>query len=166
MDSQRNIRSTVGWFLVAVAALTAACSSTRSVPRVKPGHGLVRIAAPGETNISWQVQRLDPKEARYRVCFSELEPQPEVVVALPSGPQQLRITALNRVVIQPAVIEVTVTEERPVFVRVVLQPVAEAAVQTRIERYRPTFRGGIRRAAEYGSEKSVVYELSASIAPE
>jgi hypothetical protein len=168
MRSIKYLTEMVLWSFLAVLLLACGCASTAKNEHalMKPGFGEVHIYAPGETNLNWEVQRFDPKAERYRVLYSKLDPNAELILPLRAGAHQLRITALNRVVLNPATVAVSVQEQTATFVRVTLASVAQTAVETRTEEYRPTLRGGIRRTARYGSTKSPVYQISAEASSE
>jgi hypothetical protein len=167
MRSIEHVRELVLWLFLAVVPLACGCASasTNQPPKMKPGFGELHIYAPGETNLNWEVQRFDPKAERYRVLYSKLKTSPAVTLPLKAGPHQLRITALNRLVLNPATVAVSVQEQTACYVRGRSLPSGrpgwKRAPKSIVQRC-----GGIRRAARYGSTKSPVYSDPAEASSE
>jgi hypothetical protein len=155
------------------AALTAlllacGCASTNvnpAKPRVNTAY--LDFYTAEDSDLAWDVRRFDSGANDFKILYREYEPLAEKIlrVAVPPGRQKLRITFLNRVISQPAEIELeaVVGSITPIEVKLI----EAGATSVRTEEYRTggTARGRYGRAKNIGSYESQMYKVSAQAQP-
>jgi len=148
--------------LTVVALLAAGCASANlNPPRARANTGYVDLYAPSAGDLWWEVARFDDRTRNFAVVYSEFNPPKGGVVrlALAPGHNRMRVTFLNRDIVQPAEIEVDVQDGRISPVRVVLTEGGASLVQTKSMGW-----AGYRRH-KVATHESVTYEISAVVAP-
>jgi hypothetical protein len=108
------------------------------------------------------VARFDDRMQNFKNVFSELDPLPDEVLRLAFAPgrHRLRVTFLNRVITQPAEIEVEVQDGKITPVRVALTSAGVALVETRETSRGGTARGRYGRRTKIDSDETVMYGIS------
>jgi hypothetical protein len=156
--------ATVKCLLVLAAAVLAPGCATHNVnPSQARAHtGYVDFHARPPGDLCWEVSSLETRGQSYRRVFSELKP-PEggfLRLAFAPGRHRLRITFLNRVIAEPAEMEVEVQDGKITPVRVTLTEAGSASVRTKDIDWGATSKGLYGRTVKVGSEEAVCYELS------
>jgi hypothetical protein len=132
--------------------LAAGCDSPHvKPPQARVNTGYVAFYADSTAGLSWDVAQFDEPSQSYQRVFSELEPPQGGVLrlAFTPGHHRLRVTVLNRVIAEPALLDVEVTDGRITPVHVALTESGVTSVQTK-----ETSRGGTASAAMLGAPKS------------
>jgi len=115
-------------FLLALAALALwvpGCATQNvNPPQARANTGYVDFHADPSVGLSWEVARFDDRTQSFKNVFSELEPPPDGVLRLAFAPghYRLRVTFLNRIISQPAEVEVEVKDGKITPVQVALIP--------------------------------------------
>jgi hypothetical protein len=150
--------------LVAVGLLVVGCASPNvNPPQARANTGYVDFHADSASELCWEVARFDGRSQSYQRVFSELEPPLGGVLRLAFAPgrHRLRVTILNRVITQPAEVEVELQDGKITPVRVTLTEAGVALVQTRQTSRGGTARGRYGRRTTIGSDETVMYAISA-----
>jgi hypothetical protein len=154
-------------FLLALAALALwvpGCATQNvNPPQARANTGYVDFHADPSVGLSWEVARFDDRTQSFKNVFSELEPPPDGVLRLAFAPghYRLRVTFLNRIISQPAEVEVEVKDGKITPVQVALIPDGTALVERREQRVGPTVRGRYRSNTQISSDESTLYRISA-----
>jgi hypothetical protein len=155
--------------LFALLALWASGCATQNVnpPQARANTGYVDFHADSSGELSWDVARFDDRTQSFKSVFSELDPPPDGVLRLAFAPghYRLRVTFLNRVITQPAEIEVEVQDGKITPVRVTLTNAGVALVETRETSRSGTAYGRYGRRTKIGSDETAMYGISAVAAP-
>jgi hypothetical protein len=151
--------------LSAVLALWVSGCATPDVnpPSARANTGYVDFHADPAEELCWQIERFDDGAQRFKTAFSELNPPVVGVLRLAFAPghHRLRVTFMNRVIVQPAEIEVEVQDGKIIPVRVTLSAAGATQVATREVSRGGTAKGRYGQRTRYGSDSSVSYRLSA-----
>ncbi|MDB6112065.1 MAG: hypothetical protein JWR69_3815 [Pedosphaera sp.] len=131
--------------LLSLATLTtlSGCRTADVNPdRPEANTGYVDFYAPGQSDLYWEVKQYDPNKGAFKTVFSRAKPLdgPFLRLATPPGRHQFRVTFLNRVVMEPAVVDVQVTSGMITPVRVELVDVGSTQVERREARLGLTVR--------------------------
>lgn len=148
--------------------LLGGCASRNVNPtKAKANTGYVDFQADSSSDLSWDVARFDERSQTFRSIFSEVEPPQHGVLrlALPPGHCRLRVTFLNRVIAEPAEIEVEVQDGKITPVRVTLTAAGASQVRTEEESRGGRARGSYGRRTKVGSVEMAMYNVSAVAAP-
>ncbi len=152
--------------MLAALALWAPGCATQNVnpPQARANTGYVDLRADPSGKLSWEVARYDDRTKSFKVFFSQLDPLPDKVLRLAFAPghYRLRVVFLNRIITQPAEVEVEVREGMITPVRVALVPDGTALVESREQRVGPTVRGHYRSNSKLSSDETATYRLSAA----
>jgi len=154
---------TLSFGLLLLGLIVAGCASPSvNPPQARANTGYVDFHA-DSSGLCWEVARFNERAQQYQRIFSELKPPPAGILrlALAPGRHRLRVTLLNRVVIQPAELDVEVPDGKIVPVRVTLSPAGTTQVQTKEENRGGTAKGRFGRRTIIGSTESVMYSISA-----
>jgi len=150
-------------------ALWAPGCATQNVnlPQARANTGYVDFHGDPSGELSWEVARYDDHAQSFKVFFSQLDPLPDKVLRLAFAPghYRLRVTFLNRIVTQPAEIEVEVQDGKITPVRVALTSAGVALVETRETSRGGTAKGRYGRRTKIGSDETVMYGISAVADP-
>ena len=150
---------------LATAALwVAGCASPDANPPAANAHaGYVDFHADEPDELNWEVARFDERSQKFQRLYLKLEAPPNDVLRLTLAPgaHRLRIWIVNRVVIEPAVIQVEVKAGRVTPVRIVFHAEGTALVQRTEEQRGATVKGGSRRRVSHSSDEAPKYRLSA-----
>ncbi len=150
--------------LAALALWVPGCATQNvNPPQARANTGYVDFHADPADGLSWEVARFDARAQSFQIVFSKLEPLPDAVLRLAFAPghYRLRVTFLNRVILQPAEVEVEVRDGMITPVQVALVPEGTALVESREYRVGPTIRGYPRSNTKLSSNESTTYRLSA-----
>jgi hypothetical protein len=154
--------------LAAAALLVSSCASPNAnPPRAGANTGYVDFHADSTNALSWDVARFDVSTQAFQKVFSDLNPPQCGVLRLAFAPgrHRLRVTFLNRVISNPAEIEVEVQDGKITPVHVTLTAAGTALVD------RKTQNLGNRTTGSYGlrtkiiSDETVMYGVTAVAAP-
>ena len=144
------------------------CASPNVNPPV-PGvnTGYIDFYVQSSEGLAWEVQGFDSAANRFKTLFSNLEPIKDGVLrlAFKPGTQQVRVTFLNRVIMQPAVLDVTVHDGQITPVQVTLTEADTVSVSTRQETMGRGARGYYGRRYEFGSYDTKSFKLTAVAQP-
>jgi hypothetical protein len=155
--------------LFALLALWASGCATQNVnpSQARANTGYVDFHADPAEELYWQVERFDDRAQGFKSVFSELEPPTGgfLRLAFAPGHYRLRVTFLNRVIAQPAEIEVEVQDGRITPVRVASTSAGVALVETRETSRGGTAKGRYGRRTKIDSDETVMYVISATADP-
>ncbi|MFO1475607.1 MAG: hypothetical protein U1F98_03020 [Verrucomicrobiota bacterium] len=121
------------WTLLALICLLPACASLNVDPRhPEPGVGYVDLYTPTPEQLSWDVREFNAADNAFKPVFSDIDPvQGRILrLAFPPGTCRLRITFLNRVIIEPVILDVTVDAGRITPVEIDSKDEGDASVYT------------------------------------
>ena len=124
-------------FILALALLAHGCASTDVNPRVaQPGKGYVDFYADDSSGLCWQIQRLEPDELNGKTVFEEFKPRTNDILRLAFAPGTYRfaINFLNRAIIEPGTVIVSVENGKVTPVQVTLDETGKALIEIRHER--------------------------------
>ncbi len=154
-------------FLLALAALALwvpGCAAPNVNPlQARANTGYVDFHADPSGELNWEVARFDDRMQVFKKVFSELEPPTGgfLRLAFAPGHYRLRVTFLNRVITQPAEVEVEVQNGKITPVCVVLTSAGTTQVETKEVSRGGTVRGRYGQRTRLGSGEAVMYGLSA-----
>jgi hypothetical protein len=155
--------------LFALLALWASGCATQNVnpPQARANTGYADFRADPAGELYWQVERFDDRAHGFKKVFSELEPPTGgfLRLAFAPGHYRLRVTFLNRVITQPAEVEVEVQTGKITPVRVTLTETGTAFVQTKETSLGGTAKGRYGRRTKIDTDETVMYGLSAVADP-
>jgi hypothetical protein len=155
--------------LFALLALGVPGCATPNVnpPQARANTGYADFRADPAGELYWQVERFDDRAQAFKEVFSELEPPTGgfLRLAFAPGHYRLRVTFLNRVITQPAEVEVGVQDGKIIPVRVVLTSAGTTQVETRKVSRGGTVRGRYGQRTRLGSNETAMYNLSAVADP-
>ena len=155
--------------LFALLALWASGCATQNVnpPQARANTGYVDFHADPAGELYWQIERFDDRTQVFKKVFSELElPTGGFLrLAFAPGHHRLRVTFLNRVITQPAEIEVEVQDGKITPVSVTLTGAGTALLRTKETSRGGTAYGRYGRRAKIDSDETVMYGLSAVADP-
>lgn len=142
-----------------------ACRSLNVNPPIpEPGTGYADFSADTQEQLSWDIQQWDAKAGRMKILFSEVQTlkEPALRLVMKPGVHRLRINFLNRVVAQPADVEVDIKDGQITPVKVTLTGAGTTSVATREDRFTaPSVKGRYGRGARFGSYEATAYRLDA-----
>lgn len=150
--------------ILGLAFLTFGCASPNvnpSTPRASTGY-MDLYAESGDT-LAWDIRRFDAAANQFKTVFSELDPTEDGMVRLAFAPgrYRFRVSFLNRVIVEPALLEVEVQEGRITPVRIILTESGVTAVQTRQTSRGGTAYGHYGRRTKIASHETRAYRLTA-----
>ena len=152
--------------LFALLALwTSGCATQNVNPlQARANTGYVDFHAEPTGELSWEVARFDDHAQSFKKVFSELEPAAGgfLRLAFAPGRHRLQVTFLNRVITQPAEVEVEVKDGMITPVQVALIPDGTALVERKEQRVGLTVRGRYRSNTKLSSDESTTYRISAA----
>lgn len=153
---------------LALGLLAAGCATPDVNPaRARAGTGYVDLHTGSADDLGWDVARFDNDSHGFRRLFSDLKPVEGGILrlALAPGRHRLRVTFLNRVIAQPAEIEMEIQDGKVTPVLVTLTEAGTTQVRTRETRAGGTAYGRYGRRTRIGSDESVLYRLTAAPQP-
>lgn len=155
--------------LFALLALWASGCATQNVnpPQARANTGYADFHADPAGELSWEVAHYDDRTKSFKVFFSQLDPLPDKVLRLAFAPghYRLRVTFLNRVIAQPAEVDVEVPDGKITPVQVTLTAAGTAQVETTDVSRGATVKGRYGQRIRYGSDETVMYGISAVADP-
>jgi hypothetical protein len=154
--------------LAALTLLTAGCATSNvNPPEARANTGYVDFHAEAADDLFWEVTRFDEREQDFQRVFSAFEPPADGILrlAFPPGRHRLRVTFLNRVITQPAEVELEIQDGKITPVRVSLTEAGTTLVESKEVNRGGTARGHQGRRTKIGSDETAMYRLSAVTAP-
>ena len=165
----RFLRVTNPILMLATAALLAfGCASPNvNPPLPKANTGYVDFFADTAPDLYWEVRQFDPSTKEFREAFSQLSPLKDGVLRLAFHPghYQFRISFLNRVITEPALVEVDVGDGQVTPLRVELTEAGQAGVQTKDVSVGGTAFGRYGRRTKIGYSEETAYRVKAMPQP-
>ena len=154
-------------FALLASGLPGCATQNVNPPQARANTGYADFRADPAGELYWQVERFDDRAQGFKTVFSELEPPTGgfLRLAFAPGHHRLRVTFLNRVIAQPAEVEVEVQDGKITPVRVVLTSVGTTQVETREVSRGGTVRGHYGRRTKISSDETVMYGISAVADP-
>jgi hypothetical protein len=146
--------------------LLPACTSLNVDPIApKPHTGYVDLFTPGSDEFSWDVKRFDDASGTFKPLFSQFDPvQGRILrLALPPGHHRLRVAFLNRVIVDPAIVDVEVVDGHITPVLIAAKDEGQASVRTRTTGLGSTVYGQLGRHTRIGSVEADAYRLTATV---
>jgi hypothetical protein len=154
--------------LVLFGLLAPGCASPNAnPPRPRANTGYVDFHADSTNDLSWDVARFDENTQVFQKVFSDLTPPPGGILRLAFAPgrQRLQITFLNRVISQPAEIEVEVQDGKITPVNVTLTAAGTALVDRKTKSLGGTAQGQYGVRTKIRSNETVMYGVTAAADP-
>lgn len=139
-------------------------SSNVNADRPEATTGHVDIYTDANAGLAWDVREASAGAGDFETVFSDVTPVAGNILRLPFAPgrHQLRVTLLNRVVTEPADIDITVESGKVAPVRIIL---VEAGTTSVISKR--TIMGGTGsrsgRQTDTRRDETTMYDLSASV---
>jgi hypothetical protein len=139
------LRKILAICLLSLATLTMipGCRTANVNPaQAEAKTGYVDFYAPGGSDLYWEVKQYDAKAGTFKTVFSRAKPLdgPILRLSAPPGHHLFRITFLNRVILDPATVDVEAVNGRITPVRVELVKVGSTEVERREARLGLTVR--------------------------
>jgi hypothetical protein len=149
--------------------LSTSCKTANVDPATpRPNTGYVDFYAPSETELSWDVERINPKTGKSKRLFFDVEPlQGRILrIDVPPGHYTFQITFLNRAIVKPLKIDVEVRDRMITPVKVELKSAGTTQIQSKevLQLFRPTLRGYAQTGRVKRSEAER-FEISAAAQP-
>ena len=154
--------------ILALAQWVPGCATQNINPtQARAKTGYVDFYSDPASDLSWEVERFDESEQSYKNVFSELSKSQTGILrlALAPGRHRLQVTFLNRVIVEPAEVEVEVQDGKITPVRVTLSDAGTSQVETKDTSRGGTVYGRYGRRTKIGSEESTRYRISAAANP-
>jgi hypothetical protein len=149
----------------AVLLLAFGCASPNVNPPVpRPNTGYLDFYSGTGEDLAWEIQTFDAGANRYVTAFFDVNPPRERVLRLAFRPGRLRVrvTVLNRAIMQPADIELEVRDGKITPVRVELKEDGKSTVDTKRESLGGTVYGGYGRRTKIRAVETTLYTISPS----
>ena len=150
--------------LVALGLLVPGCATQNGNPvQAGANTGYVDFHNDPAADLCWQVERFDDRTQSFRSVFSAYKPPPNGVLRLGFAPghYRLRVTFLNRTVLEPTQAEVEVTDGMITPVRVEFTDAEAATVATKETSVGGTAYGRYGRRTKIGSSENPIYQAKA-----
>jgi len=150
--------------IMVVLLMEFGCASPNVNPPTPRAHtGYVDLYAESGDTLAWDVRRFDAAANQFKTVFSELDPTEDGMLRLAFAPERyrLRVTFLNRVINEPALLDVNVQDGRITPVHVTLTESGVTAVQTRETSRGGTAYGRYGRRTKIGSDETRTYRVTA-----
>ena len=154
--------------LTATALLVLSCATRNINPaQARANTGYVDLHAVPAGELCWQVACFDDRKQAFQPVFSELEPPAGGILRLACSPghHRLRVTFMNRVIVNPVEFEVEVQDGKITPVRVTLTAAGTAFVQTKETSPGGTAKGRYGRRTKISSDETTTYGLSTVAEP-
>lgn len=152
-----------------LAGLAAGCASRPANPvAARPGRGYVDFRTDPADDLAWQVSQFDAGKQAWQQVFSSLTPPAGGVLRLscPPGPYAFQVTFLNRVVVQPAQVQVEVVDGLVTPVVVTLTPAGTMGVdQKQTTRLGTTVKSTYGQRSKYNGDQSTAWQVEARAIP-
>jgi len=144
--------------------IVAGCTSSNiSSPTPHANTGYVDFYSQSDTDLCWEVQASRASGANFKTVFLDVKPPEGGVLRLAFAPGQhtLRITFLNRVITNPAQVNVEIENGKITPLAVTLTEAGSTTVVSKqtIMGGSPSMRGG--RQTRVNSDETVRYDISA-----
>jgi hypothetical protein len=125
--------------------------------------GYVDFYTDSAEELYWQVDRFDDRAQSFKNVFSEFKPPPGGVLRLEFRPghYRLRVTFLNRTVVEPALAEVEVKDGMITPVRMEFTEAGATTVETKSTSVGSTAYGRYGRRTKIESSENLTYQLKA-----
>ena len=153
--------------LLLLAGLTSGCTTDHGQrSAVRRGLGFVEFQPDPPDDLAWRVSRFDADKQTWQQVFSDLKPPTSGVLRLACapGPYQFQVTFLNRVILQPVLVQVEVVDGLVTPVRIALIPSGTMTVdQKQALRLGSTVKGTQGQRSKYNGDQSTAYALEATV---
>jgi hypothetical protein len=150
--------------LLLLALWVPGCATRNVNPlQARANTGYVDFRADSFPDLCWEVARFDDRKQAFQPLFSELEPPAGGILRLAFSPghHRLRVTFMNRVIVNPVEFEVEVQDGKITPVRVTLTAAGTAFVQTKETSSGGTAKGRYGRRTKIDTDETVMYGVSA-----
>jgi hypothetical protein len=150
--------------LAALGLLASGCATQNgNPPRAGANTGYVDFHADPAADLCWQVERFDDRTQSFRSVFSAYKPPPNGILRLGFAPghYRLRVTFLNRTVLEPTQAEVGVKDGMITPVRIEFTDAEAATVETKETSVGGTAYGRYGRRTKIGSSENPIYQAKA-----
>ena len=133
----------------------------------RPNVGYLDLYAETPDELSWDVREFVAEGKAFKRLFYELDPLPGRILrlALAPGSHRLRISFLDRPVLTPGDVDITVQDGKITPVRVTLSEAGTTSVETKKANLGSTAYGRYGRRTRIGSYQSSLYSVSAKAEP-
>lgn len=141
------------------------CASPEMNPAApKPNTAYIDVYASAADSPAWEIRQWLPAANEFKTVFSSVRPveRRALRLAFSPGEQKLRITVLNRVIPEPALLDVKLVDGRITPISVQFAAAGSALVETREERRGATYKGRYGRNTVFGVEESKTWRVVAS----
>jgi hypothetical protein len=162
----KQLRLQESFFVSLACLLISGCASTNVNPHAPEANmGYVDFCLVAQKDLAWEIQNFEPESQRFETVFSELDPVEGGVVrlAFAPGPQRLRVSFLNRVIIEPAIVDVIVQDARVTPIQISLVQAGRASVETREYRWGGSAKGYYGRHTKVGSDEATTFRVVADV---
>ena len=147
--------------------LATGCATSQVGARsVRPGVGYVDFQSDSTDDLAWQVSRFNGDKQAWQPVFSDLNPPANGVLRLvcAPGPYEFQVTFLNRVILQPALVQVEVVDGLTTPVRIALIPNGTVTVdQKQAVRLGTTVKSLQGRRSQYNGDQFTAWQLEATV---
>jgi hypothetical protein len=165
----KQLKTTPPVLALAVLSLwVAGCASPNVNPPEARAHtGYVDFHADPTNELCWHVTRFEQRTQSFKDVFLEYGPVQGAILRLTFAPghYRIRITFLNRLIANPAEVEVEVQNGKVTPVRVTLIETSTTMVQTKEVSRGGTVYGRYGRRTKIGNDEAVMYAISALAEP-
>ncbi len=144
--------------------LGAGCASPNVNPRQpRANTGYIDCFADSGEDLYWEVEQFDASTQQFQKTFSKPEAAKDgfLRLAFRPGHYQVRLSFLNQVIAQPALVEVDVLDGLITPVRVELTEAGVATVKTKQTSVGGTVHGRYGRRTRIGGSEAVSYQVTA-----
>jgi hypothetical protein len=150
--------------LAGLALCMAGCATQNCNPAQARAHaGYIDLHTDSSAELYWQVERFEERTQSFRSVFSEFKRPPNGMLRLGFAPghYRLRVTFLNRTVVEPALAEVEVNEGMITPVRFAFTEAGTANVKTKSTSIGGTAYGRYGRRTKIETSENQVFQLNA-----
>ncbi|HWW01952.1 MAG TPA: hypothetical protein VNZ64_19790 [Candidatus Acidoferrum sp.] len=148
----------------AVGLLVIGCASPNvNPPQARANTGYVDFHTEAAAQLMWEVARFDSRTESFQRVFSKFEPLQDRVLRLAFAPgrHRFRVTFLNRVIAQPAEVEVEVQNGKITPVGITFTEASTTLVQTKEVSRGGTLYGRSGRSTKIGTVETAMAAISA-----
>jgi hypothetical protein len=165
----KKLKTTQALLALALIGLwVPGCATPNGNPaRARANTGYVDFYADSSAELWWEVKSFDDRTQSFKSVFSEFKPPPNGILRLGFAPgrYRLRVTFLNRTVLEPALAEVEVKDDMITPVRMEFTDAEASTVETKSTSVGSTAYGRYGRRTKIGSSENPIYRVTASPQP-
>jgi hypothetical protein len=150
--------------LACLAVWVPGCATQNGNPaQARENMGYVDFYTGSADELYWQVERFDDRAQSFKSVFSEFKPPPGGVLRLAFAPghHRLRVTFLNRTVLEPALAEVEVKDGMITPVRMEFTDAGATTVETKSTSVGSTAYGRYGRRTKIETSENLTYRAQA-----